>query len=156
MRVHEETTQREQQFMGMCNKFKHQLHQSKKTIETKDNIINQLQSENKKVQNINYQFQDEMENLKMEMKKNCERYECSLKKSKYDSDGEICKLERFIRELKDSIEELMDVKNHLMDENRKLLGILRKKQQQQRHRKQLLRTQLKEIDRIEKVIDKIH
>jgi regulator of replication initiation timing len=50
--------------------------------------------------------------------------------------------------LKDSIEELMEVKNHLMIENRKLIAILKKKELAEKQRKQLLRTEFKEIDRI--------
>jgi regulator of replication initiation timing len=38
-------------------------------------------------------------------------------------------LEAFVKELKESIEELMEVKNHLMMENRKLVAILKKKEQ---------------------------
>lgn len=37
----------------------------------------------------------------------------------------------------------MDVKNHLLMENRKLVAVLRKKEQLEKQRKQLLRTEFK-------------
>jgi len=49
----------------------------------------------------------------------------------------------------------MEVKNHLIMENRKLVAVLKRKEQTERQRKQLLRTEFKEIDRIEKVIDRL-
>lgn len=74
---------------------------------------------------------------------------------RYESDSEISRLEAFVQELKNSIEELMEVKNRLLGENRRFLAILKKKEQSDRQRKQLLLTEFKEIDRIEKVIDRL-
>ena len=65
--------------------------------------------------------------MKVDYKKTCELYESGNKKLKYESDAEIHRLEAFVQELKDSIEELMDVKNHLLTENRRLVGILKRK-----------------------------
>ena len=91
--------------------------------------------------------------MKVDYKKTCEPYENGNKKLRYESDSGIARLEAFVRELKDSIEELMEVKNHLLSENRRLVAILKKKEQAERHRKQFLATEFKEIDKIERVID---
>lgn len=47
------------------------------------------------------------------------------------------------------------MKNDLLAENKKLMTILKKKEVLEKQRKALLRTELKEIDKLEKVIDKI-
>lgn len=47
------------------------------------------------------------------------------------------------------------MKNDLLAENKKLMTILKKKEALEKQRKALLRTELKEIDKLEKVIDKI-
>lgn len=54
-----------------------------------------------------------------------------------------------------TIEELISVKNDLLAENKKLITVIRKKEALEKQRKALLRTELKEIDKLEKVIDKI-
>lgn len=76
--------------------------------------MEQLQSEMKKLNQVNQELRKENENMKMDYKKTCQLYECGNKKLKYESDSEIGRLEAFIKELKDSIEQLMEVKNHLM------------------------------------------
>lgn len=49
----------------------------------------------------------------------------------------------------------MEVKNHLFLENKKMLAILKKKEQVERQRKHILKSEFREIDRIEKVIDRL-
>lgn len=151
----EEVNSREHELSSMCTKLKHQINQNKKNLSDKDGKIEQLQSQIKKINMANQELKKQNQNIKIDYKKTCELYECGSKKLKYESDSEIGRLEAFIKELKDSIEQLMQVKNHLMMENRKLMAILKKKEQTERQRKQLLRTEFKEIDRIQKVIDRL-
>lgn len=74
----------------------------------------------------------------MDYKKTCEHYEGGHKKLRYERDSEVGRLEAFVRELKDSVEELMEVKNNLAIENRRLVAIIKKKEQSERQRKYLM------------------
>jgi predicted RNase H-like nuclease (RuvC/YqgF family) len=123
----EELTNRENELTTICNKFKQQLQQTKKSLSEKECLIEEQQNDMKKLKGDNIELTDELDDLKIEFKRMCEMYETNNTKLKYDSDNEILKLESFIKELKDSIEELMEVKNHLIGENRKLISILKKK-----------------------------
>ena len=49
----------------------------------------------------------------------------------------------------------MEVKNSVLTENRKLVTIIKRKEDIERQRKQILKTEFKEINRIEKVIDRL-
>lgn len=72
-----------------------------------------------------------------------------------DSNKEKQSLQMAISQHLATIEELIGVKNDLLAENKKLMTILKKKEALEKQRKALLRTELKEIDKLEKVIDKI-
>lgn len=54
-----------------------------------------------------------------------------------------------------TIEELINIKKIHEDELTSLRSILKKKESIERERKKLLKTELREIDRLEKVIDRI-
>lgn len=54
-----------------------------------------------------------------------------------------------------TIEELLGIKNDLLAENKQMQNILKKKEAVEKQRRMLLKTELKEIDKLEKVIDKI-
>ena len=127
MRYSEEVNARQSELASLCNKFKNQLTQAKKSIHDKENILEETQNELKKTQSNSYELQGEIDDLKISYKKTCEHYENNQKKVKYESDSEIVRLEAFVKELKESIEQLMEVKNHLIVENRKLIAILKKK-----------------------------
>ncbi len=58
-------------------------------------------------------------------------------------------------ELRSSIDDCMDVKNQLICENRKLKRIIKKKEEHEKIRKELLKSECKEIDRLEKIVDKV-
>lgn len=109
----------------------------------------------KKLQISNHDMKENIEDMKLDYKKTCDLYENNYRKLKNQSEGEIKRHESVIREFKDSIEDLMEVKNHLFLENKKMLAILKKKEQVERQRKHILKSEFREIDRIEKVIDRL-
>jgi hypothetical protein len=49
----------------------------------------------------------------------------------------------------------LGIKNDLLAENKQMQNILKKKETIEKQRRMLLKTELKEIDKLEKVIDKI-
>jgi hypothetical protein len=89
------------------------------------------------------------------MKKLVESQEMERHRYEIDSNKEKQGLQMAMNSHLDTIEELIGVKNDLLAENKKLMTIIKKKEALEKQRKALLRTELKEIDKLEKVIDKI-
>jgi hypothetical protein len=89
------------------------------------------------------------------MKKLVESQEMERHRYEIDSNKEKQGLQMAMNSHLATIEELIGVKNDLLAENKKLMTIIKKKEALEKQRKALLRTELKEIDKLEKVIDKI-
>lgn len=89
------------------------------------------------------------------MKRLAESSEMERHRQELESNKEKQSLQLTINNHLATIEELISVKNDLLAENKKLMTILKKKEAVEKQRKALLRTELKEIDKLEKVIDKI-
>lgn len=84
-----------------------------------------------------------------------EQYEMTVRKLESDFLIEKRNLDTLSAQHLVTIEDLIHIKNDLTAENRRLNQILQKKEGQERQRRQLLKTEMKEIDKLEKVIDRI-
>lgn len=146
---------RELEIKSMSEKFKIKLAAMKKEFKNKDKECVDLKEALRKTEKDKSDNTIEVEELRIQIKKLKETTEITSKKLEVDFNLERQNLQAIINQHITTIDDLINVKNDLASENRRLLAILKKKEVVEKQRRQLLRTELKEIDKLEKVIDRI-
>ena len=137
------------------DKYKVKYNSMKKELKARDRECLEAREQLRRHERESKETSSEREVMRVEIRKLSESLEIERSRWEAEAGKERQRLQAVISQHMATIQELMNIKNSHEAELISLRAILKKKESIERERKKLLKTELREIDRLEKVIDRI-